>query len=234
MASRFDFLKVLDNSEVDFKEEFDKVILWNAIAQNGKHDFSLKAITRQYSLCEEEFKELHQAVDTNDLVETVDALCDLFVVCSYYLFLIGQTPSTCGFVINFDEAVEQCYYPMRDYNLNKINIAYLFGDVLKALASMHKGKECLNNVLDSNMSKFALKGFLEDSCCDMFVTAQVIEKQSDRRYKNVVPIVSSVVDKETQKELEYVVFRAEYGNGKIIKPPYFIEPKIKEIIKDFI
>ena len=81
--SKFDFLDKLDVSTEDFKNEFDKVILWNEVALNGKHNYSPAAIERQYGLCLEEYKEFVEAVNTKDLVEVVDALCDLFVVTSY-------------------------------------------------------------------------------------------------------------------------------------------------------
>ena len=44
--SKFDFLDKLDVSTEDFKYEFDKVILWNEVALNVKHDYSPAAIER--------------------------------------------------------------------------------------------------------------------------------------------------------------------------------------------
>ena len=87
--SKFDLLDKLDVSTEDFKNEFDKVILWNEVALNKEHDYSPEAIERQYGLCIEEYKEFVEAVDAGDLVEVVDALCDLFVVTSYWCFLNG-------------------------------------------------------------------------------------------------------------------------------------------------
>ena len=43
--SKFDFLDKLDVRKEDFKNEFDKVILWNEVALNGKHNYSPAAIT---------------------------------------------------------------------------------------------------------------------------------------------------------------------------------------------
>ena len=96
--SKFDFLDKLDVSTEDFKNEFNKVILWNEVALNGKHDCSPAAIERQYGLCLEEYKEFVEAVNTKDLVEVVDALCDLFVVTSLSKkpYRDWETPVTCN------------------------------------------------------------------------------------------------------------------------------------------
>ena len=66
--SKFDFLDNLDVSTEDFKNEFDKVILWNEVALNGRHSYSPAVIERQYGLCLEEYKEFVEAVDAGDLV----------------------------------------------------------------------------------------------------------------------------------------------------------------------
>ena len=54
MTSRFDIVKQLDNSVVDFTQEYNDVVLWNAIALSNKHDNSKEAIQRQYDLVTEE------------------------------------------------------------------------------------------------------------------------------------------------------------------------------------
>lgn len=230
--SKFDFLDKLDVSTEDFKNEFDKVILWNEVALNKEHDYSPVAIERQYGLCFEEYKEFVEAVDTKDLVEVVDALCDLFVVTSYWCFLNGKTPPTHGFVTEFSDICEQVYYPVKNYKTDEINIPNLFETVCTALASCYKGKECLQNVLESNQSKFLLKDYLDDKGILPEVITSNIEIKSNGRYKNVVHLVSKVFDKIQNKDVEYVLFRCDSGAGKIVKPFMFVEPNIEEIIKD--
>ena len=230
--SKFDFLDKLDVSTEDFKNEFDKVILWNEVALNGKHNYSPAAIERQYGLCLEEYKEFVEAVNTGNLVEVVDALCDLFVVTSYWCFLNGKTPPTYGFVTEFSDICEQVYYPVKNYKTDEINIPNLFETVCTALASCYKGKACLQNVLESNQSKFLLKDYLDDKGILPEVIASNIEIKSNGRYKNVVHLVSKVFDKTQNKDVEYVLFRCDNGAGKIVKPFMFIEPNIEEIIKD--
>ena len=230
--SKFDFLDNLDVSTEDFKNEFNKVILWNEVALNGKHNYSPAAIERQYSLCFEEYKEFVEAVDAEDLVEVVDALCDLFVVTSYWCFLNEKTPPTHGFVTEFGNICEQVYYPVKNYKTEEINIPNLFETVCTALASCYKGKECLQDVLESNQSKFLLKDYLDDKGILPEVIASNIEIKSYGRYKNVVHLVSKVFDKTQNKDVEYVLFRCNNGAGKIVKHFMFVEPTIKEIIKD--
>ena len=235
MTSRFDIVKDLDNSVVDFEQEYNNVVLWNAIARSGEHDFSKETIKLQYSLVEEEFKETKEAVDAKDLVETIDGLCDIFVVAGYWLFLNKAKPKLEGFVIDPVAALENVYYQPKIFNEpDKIDVSNLFQDALNALASLKGGKECLQEVLRSNMSKFAQKDFFEDKGILPEVVAANIEVSSNGRYKNVVPIYSLVVDNETGKEVEYVVFRNEGGEGKLLKPFYFQEPKLKEIIEQYI
>ena len=60
--SKFDFLDKLDVSTEYFKNEFDKVILWNEVALNGRHSYSPAVIERQYGLCLEEYKEFVEVV----------------------------------------------------------------------------------------------------------------------------------------------------------------------------
>lgn len=235
MSSRFDIVKELDNSVVDFTQEYNDVVLWNAIALSNKHDYSKEAIERQFSLVMEEYKELHEAVDTKDLIEIYDALGDIFVVAGYWLFLNKAHPKLEGFVIDPVSALENVYYQPKIFNEpDKIDVSNLFQDAMNALASLKGGKECLQEVLRSNMSKFAQKDFFEDKGILPEVVAANIEVSSNGRYKNVVPIYSSVVDNETGKEVEYIVFRCDGGKSKIVKPFYFQEPKLKEIIEQYI
>ena len=235
MTSRFDIVKDLNNSVVDFEQEYNDVVLWNAIALSNKHDYSKEAIQRQYLLVVEEHNELHEAIDSGDLVETIDALCDIFVVAGYWLFLNKAHPKLEGFVIDPVSALENIYYQPKILNEpDKIDVSNLFQDALNALASLKGGKECLQEVLRSNMSKFAQKDFFEDKGILPEVVAANIEVSSNGRYKNVVPIYSEVVDNETGKEVTYVVFRNEGGKAKLLKPFYFQEPKLKEIIEQYI
>ena len=235
MSSRFDIVKDLDNSVVDFTQEYNDVVLWNAIALSNKHEYSEEAIQRQLSLVMEEYKELHEAVDSKDLIEIYDALGDIFVVAGYWLFLNKAQPKLEGFVIDPVSALENVYYQPKIFNEpDKIDVSNLFQDALNALASLKGGKECLQEVLRSNMSKFAQKDFFEDKGILPEVVAANIEVSSNGRYKNVVPICSLVVDNETGKEVEYIVFRCDGGKSKIVKPFYFQEPKLKEIIEQYI
>jgi hypothetical protein len=235
LSSRFDIVKDLDNSVVDFTQEYNDVVLWNAIALSNKHEYSKEAIQRQLSLVMEEYKELHEAVDSKDLIEIYDALGDIFVVAGYWLFLNKAQPKLEGFVIDPVSALENVYYQPKIFNEPyKIDVSNLFQDALNALASLKGGKECLQEVLRSNMSKFAQKDFFEDKGILPEVVAANIEVSSNGRYKNVVPIYSSVVDNETGKEVEYIVFRCDGGKSKIVKPFYFQEPKLKEIIEQYI
>lgn len=235
MSSRFDIVKQLDNSVVDFTQEYNDVVLWNAIALSNKHEYSKEAIQRQLSLVMEEYKELHEAVDCKDLIEIYDALGDIFVVAGYWLFLNKAQPKLEGFVIDPVSALENVYYQPKIFNEPyKIDVSNLFQDALNALASLKGGKECLQEVLRSNMSKFAQKDFFEDKGILPEVVAANIEVSSNGRYKNVVPIYSEVVDNETGKEVSYIVFRDEGGKSKLLKPFYFQEPKLKEIIEQYI
>ena len=235
MSSRFDVVKDLDNSVVDFAQEYNDVVLWNAIALSNKHDYSKEALKRQYSLVEEEFKETKDAVDARDLVETIDGLCDIFVVAGYWLFLNKAKPKIEGFVIDPVVALESVYYQPKLFNSpDTVDVSNLFQDTLNALASIRGGKEYLNEVLQSNMSKFAQKGFFEDKGILPEVVAANIEVSSNGRYKNVVPIYSNILDNEIGKEVEYVVFRNEGGKSKLLKPFYFHEPKLKELIEKYI
>lgn len=65
---------------------FARVLDFNLTAR-GKHDFSPKAVQFQKTLVNEEMEELMEAIYARDRTEVIDALCDLFVVGTYWHFL---------------------------------------------------------------------------------------------------------------------------------------------------
>ena len=65
---------------------FARVLDFNLTAR-GKHDFSLKTVQFQKTLVNEEMEELMEAIFARDRTEVIDALCDLFVVGTYWHFL---------------------------------------------------------------------------------------------------------------------------------------------------
>lgn len=71
----------------------DEIVAWNAAAGKfpGERDATLEELLNQEARVIEELKELIHAMAHNDLTETLDAVCDIFVTASYYLALAKNT-----------------------------------------------------------------------------------------------------------------------------------------------
>lgn len=67
----------------ELKEQFNDSLQasfdFNEIAGKDQ-DYTYGAIASQVDLIKEEYKELQEALDNNDVVEVLDAVCDLYVV----------------------------------------------------------------------------------------------------------------------------------------------------------
>lgn len=80
-----DSMMIVDDEDV-LNKGFARVLGFNKTAR-GKYHFSQKDIDFQKGLVLEEFKELKEAIDNKDRKEVIDALCDLFVVGTYWHFI---------------------------------------------------------------------------------------------------------------------------------------------------
>lgn len=219
--NKFDFVRdtnhhldaFLDMGEVDLTEELADVVKFNMIASNGLMDKSPKKFELQRKLVLEEVDETIAALIDNNLVEIADGLCDVFVTAGFEEVMNGRI-------------VEDIYgYKMSKGSfLVSATMLYeednVFPVVCSMIASMKNGKEMLQEVNRSNLSKF--EKYHPEMEQDFDLECKQIEERSKGRYTGVA---WSVTEYDGTK---YVVYKD--SKGKIMKPTCFKEPNIKQYI----
>lgn len=204
-----------------------------------------------WKMCEEEFcKELTSAVADGDKVQVIDGICDSFVVFTqlhhYYLSKpTWEQPSPdCGVTSNFtyeinSDVVNDClrtrYEPIVPFIMEYCRA---YGEYLAKEYNFNL-YEAIKEVNRSNMSKFPpykwllprydwsqYTGHVVTTSRTLEYAAKDCERMSNGKYKDVVAEVAfySETDNDFHGK-EVVVFRENFGNGKIIKPQWaFQEP----------
>lgn len=203
----------------DFTKPFQQVVEWNAIARNGKHDFSEEAIDFQYTLIEEEFKELmDDGIKKKNKKEVLDALCDLFVVGSYHAYQINKGKmNSC----EISCLLKTDYLDTLEYDVKHTKSSVLILEDVMVLLYQFGGdtEGALQEVIRSNYTKFPTKeelkahyGKLNEE--KLQEECKRIETSSEGRYTGV-----------TYKKVKgHYVFLSD--KGKILKPITFESPNL--------
>lgn len=206
---------------LDFSKYFKRVVEWNATARGGKHDFSDKTLNKQKELVAEEIKELKEAIDISDTVEVLDALCDIFVVASYYHFLQmnGELKDLSLKILTPLSGID--YYTSMIYDFETLDNGLMVTSDVCALLYQFNGfaTAALEEVLSSNDSKFPK-----------------VEKFGKQKVKRELALNNECAMIETRSEGRYsgvkweirgdrVVFLDD--TGKIMKPFTFKSPNLK-------
>lgn len=209
------------------------VVRWNRVAFIAR-GMKSTPIELQHSFIVEEFKELVEALETDNRVEVVDAACDLFVVASYaYYLYVGRSPK-------YDSAMHR---PTPG--------SFSFGDLSFAIHGMPLSEDStreileqvvalcyrldinldynMNQVLHSNDTKYPYRRKIEklyqgtSSVEALRQECKAIEERSNGRYTGVS--YREVEDTPTPdiSGPRIVFFDSK---GKIMKPSTFEEPKI--------
>lgn len=209
-----------------FDDAQKRIIEWNLVARGGEHDLSDAALELQWKLVLEEMAELRYAYQQDNIVDFIGEMCDVFVVLLYYIFLNDARGNSVFFPDLFDPE----FPPNLEFAEVLENITQHSGDEsaladavfrmvswveLTSLLNVDIAK-ALDLVMDSNFSKFHKIGcrIMDDSDYDVAAhhLAKTVEKSYDGKYNDVVGIIVKGV------EDDYVVFRADNGKGKILKP----------------
>lgn len=229
----------IGSSTMDFfTKSFDRVCEFNLVAR-GIHEYSEEAISRQKSFVEEEINELIEGIDKKSRVEVVDALCDIFVVASYWDFLVellscGNIESSRQKTLEALHETKQLIdnnYPFKNYFTDNICKGYdnncpksvLIGALAILQSTNIDYHSALDSVLSSNESKLPLVvHFHNDDYNHLTLDDHIskeckdIEIRNNGRYKGVK---GEIFNKR-------VVFRDQ--NGKIMKPYTFFEPSLED------
>lgn len=218
-----------------FREAAERVKNWNFVAR-GFHDFSEDISKFQKTLVMEEYNELYDlGLTKKNRKEIIDALCDLFVVGSYYNFLKGGSENICP-ADNMGTYNLTSLYRTLDQFIESDNTN---GIVMAVVAIMQNSnfnaRRALNEVLDSNDSKIpTVKEFTEcfyktyyffaeadfDLDAMLRLEAEQIELRNRNRYQGVKGSIVKGGD-----GMDRVVFKDK--NGKIMKPITYFEANLE-------
>lgn len=226
-----------------FKRSAERVREFNFVAR-GVHEYTDAAIARQKSFVHEELvvELMNDGIKAESRTLTIDALCDIFVVATYWDFLMDlHATMEAGLPYSYKDAVELAITSSNDSlhvglshrDTLSDNVYYMLDGLEKDWAesvvrscvqilqsSNFNHQAALDQVLSSNESKIPeveefIKGFDASSMTleEMLVAeSKEIEKRNNGRYNGVSGMLFG----------GRVVFKD--GNGKIMKPHTFFEP----------
>lgn len=190
------------------------IVKWNWF-KDGEVEVTPEMLENQGKLVEEEFNELLEAINAGPEAEQelIAEACDLFVVGSYYFYLkYGYTYRCLPVKMELKDIIEDLdiFISSKRYD-EGIDLIW---DLVYSLKDSH---EIMEAKLKSNWSKlpklseFSYAIGYEDLAIEVKKECKRIEEVSKGRYTNVVGNV--VVGQDAR-----LVFRADNGKGKIVKP----------------
>ncbi len=215
---------------LDFGWAFNRVIEWNKTARDGKHVFDDSTIALQKKLVKEETDELEDAIDLQDKIESLDALCDMFVVGAYWYFLQNKEMKHGGYLASTPlDSID--YVAAAKFDIENDSSAMFMLAVTSMLLKFDGNiRDALEEVLSSNDSKFpnvennnGLEGM---SVGDEYITPKEmcdwIENVNEGRYTK---ISYKIVGKGENRRYVFLD-----SNNKIMKPKGFFKPDLTSFI----
>lgn len=229
------------------KNIFNNVVLWNKrIANNPSKNKEQRKyqIINQLRYLAEEMYEFKEAKECNNIVEMFDAICDIIFVGNYLPRLCHDKSLIKSYRIDLNNIKSPLneLLSLVDNNLSEINLLIKSNLSFKDIKSISKEifKDCelyvkyfiqylysigyespldvylnvINLVIDTNNNKFL---YSLDHANKML---PLVSKRYEGRFENIVVIESHGA----------YLFRADNGDGKILKPMEWKEPDIKTIL----
>lgn len=208
----------------------DEIVAWNAAAGKfpGERAATLEELLNQEARVVEELKELIHAMAEDDLTETLDAVCDIFVTASYYLALAK----------NNQVSVESCVLPPADIETIQTQLA----DLAQQADNLPKRKveDMLDNpfivkslevslalVRDLPVDFIGAQQAVNDNNASKYVASEAVAQESVAHYarkgEEVVAHASSYLGKPV-----YVLKRT--SDDKIMKPVGFVAVELAPFI----
>lgn len=244
-----------------YNQMLQHVVEWNRKASNQPSQFlgpRTDQIILQRKLFVEELQELLDAIKDDDKTEMMDAVADIFVVGSYLSVLLSFPINykefeefdicDCGASLKFFpsysidnndqtivEYVEELIKSVDHIDAEFLNTAcqLLIVWIGFKLGNDYAVLQCLSNVLESNDTKFGTTTVIDGE-----YLKDDIEKELEyvtEKYKGQYSDIEAVFVPSTLfTEQVYYSLRADNGKGKILKPSFFKEPTITEIIDSFL
>jgi NTP pyrophosphatase (non-canonical NTP hydrolase) len=212
----------------NFEYFYNTIIDWNRMSISEDDMKKPELIDLYFSLLKEEFGETKTAFKQNDMVELCDGLGDMYFVLVMLLELTkDQTDFTKlseGLVpINKLLALAE---PILE-NKSVESVAYLMSALCRAMDYSHLPMyDVIGEICKSNYTKYP-----------------TIEQVKEMYGEDIDTTISSAIDWINTKYPQYenvvgtvrngrVVFRADGGEGKILKSVFFKEPDLKQYLVD--
>lgn len=219
-----------------FNSYIDRIARWNKICANPYSSFD-DAYQTQILVTVEEIKETIEAVNSFDMKEVIDGVCDIIVTAGH---LATLNDSSKIIQLTDSEMKPQNFSLQLDYLLIKVQtipglVTYhdVFAIYYMACELERRLNEIISNsvksvddymvaVLESNDSKI-IKINKEYPIAGQSILAQE-ETSAIKKYGEQWPDIITVKSKYEDKNFEYHVLRANYGTGKILKPLMYQHP----------
>jgi len=196
------------------------VIVWNKVIGE---DFGEQKFDLQKKITLEEINETIEAYRANDMKEVIDGVGDILVTAGYFNYLKTQSDQFLGEKIEFNSEVMP-YYIGFESLLDNIKTSILRGHTcyfslsLLAAKTIHMyGRELVEDyfqaIIKSNYSKFIKP---EDWNEDLEM--QHVKNKYAGKFENIIPVTVTVEGQD------YILLKADNGQGKLLKPTLFCEP----------
>lgn len=208
----------------------DEIVAWNAAAGKfpGERDATLEELLNQEARVVEELKELIHAMAEDDLVETLDAVCDIFVTASYYLALAKNSAIS----------IEECVVPPADLESVRGQLAQLAQQVeslpQRSIEQMRENPL----IVQSLQVSLAL---VRDLPVDFIGAQQAVNVNNASKYVTSEAVANESVAHFAQKGEEVVAHASTYlgtpvfvlkrtSDDKIMKPVGFVSVELSPFI----
>ena len=207
-----------------YQEYAQKVIDWNYAA--GNHDVSQEAIETQIKICRSELQETLDGIEDYDDIEIIDGIIDSFVTVSFLLHMkygphvnngnsySYRFPEDSLTIEKLERLVSELHSNLEKASMSTVNIEYMLSYLVKEYG-MEKTLEWMNVVIDSNNSKFIPLAHYEANKEEHH---KYVEEKYAGEFENIVALNVHLGNDPV------VVFRADNGKGKILKPYTMTKP----------
>lgn len=203
----------------------DEIVAWNAAAGKfpGERDATESELLNQEARVVEELNELVSAIVEDDLTETLDAVCDIFVTASYYLALAK----------NESVSIDSCVVPPAELAALEQQLAQLAAHANQTTAATGRSVEALRDnqfIVDTLRLSIAL---VRDLPVDFIGAQQAVNDNNAAKYVRSATQADESVKYYAEKGEEVVAHKSTYlgddvfvlkrtSDDKIMKPVGFV------------
>ena len=137
LVGEFNFLFDVIDEEYNFSNTITKTFLFD----KNNYNFNKKQVILRYSLIHEEIQELRDAFNNSDIIETIDALCDILYVVAGAKVYFNYKDDDVDYIMNSDTQRLNVYE-------TKILFQNNFNDINKIIIDMELECKKLNDITD--------------------------------------------------------------------------------------